>query len=46
MFGVENKSKILKNRNGNTSTRTTSNLDISYTLPNANNQNSKNNKNG
>lgn len=44
MYGVDNMSKILKNRNGNTSVRTKGNLDISYTMPNENSQNNKNSK--
>jgi hypothetical protein len=38
------KSKILKNRNGNTSVRTSGNIDISYAPPTENNQRSKNSK--
>jgi hypothetical protein len=40
MYGVDNLSKILKNRNGNTSVRTSGNIDISYSVPEASAQRS------
>jgi len=46
MIGMKSKSKILKNQNGNTSIRTKSNLDSSLNLPNENNLDTNNNKNG
>lgn len=38
------KSKILKNRNGNTSVRTSGNIGFSYAPPTENNQKNKNSK--